>query len=166
MSQRLSDESMDFTNSFVVGDDIVPRMSIESFEELRNGVLINTAVATLSTTGGDLALALCDDGACTPPGGSKPAAPGLYAGVALGELSVSNNTGTATATRGEVLRVRNADLAPQVASDRLAVVFDTNELLALDLQPDEPLDFFAWFRQRFFSFAPSPSAGAPQTDDP
>lgn len=141
------------------------RLTTGDLAELRNGILINTAVATLSTTGGDLALALCDDGACAPQGSATPAAPGLYAGVALGELSVSNNTGTATAARGEVLRVRNADLAPTLASDLLGVVFDTNELLALDLQPDEPMGFFAWFRQRFFSFSPSPSAGT-TTDEP
>ena len=134
------------------------RLTTGDLAELPNGVLINTAVATLSTSGGDLAIALCDDGDCVEPGSSTTAAPGLYAGVALGELSVSNNTGTATATRGDVLRVRSADTVPQAASELLSVVFDANELLALDLQPDEPLGFFAWFRQRFFSFAPSPSA--------
>ncbi len=117
-------------------------------------------LATLTSTGGDLAIALCDDGTCQASGDAPSATPGLYAGVALGDVSVSNNTGTATAARGEVLRVRTADMTPQLASDQLGVVFNTSELLALDLQPDEPMGFFAWFRQRFFSFAPSPKAGA------
>eukprot|EP00529_Nitzschia_sp_RCC80_P001868 CAMPEP_0113440922 /NCGR_PEP_ID=MMETSP0014_2-20120614/810_1 /TAXON_ID=2857 /ORGANISM="Nitzschia sp." /LENGTH=878 /DNA_ID=CAMNT_0000331737 /DNA_START=104 /DNA_END=2740 /DNA_ORIENTATION=+ /assembly_acc=CAM_ASM_000159 len=39
MSKDLADASMEWTTSFVVGDDIVPRMSIEGFEELRDCVL-------------------------------------------------------------------------------------------------------------------------------
>jgi hypothetical protein len=39
MNKGLVDYSTEWTTSFVVGDDIVPRMSIEGFEELRDGVL-------------------------------------------------------------------------------------------------------------------------------
>ena len=39
MSKDLADASMDWTTSFIIGDDIVPRMSIEGFEELRDSVL-------------------------------------------------------------------------------------------------------------------------------
>lgn len=39
MSKELADECRKWTNSYIVGDDIVPRMSIEGFEELRDGIL-------------------------------------------------------------------------------------------------------------------------------
>jgi hypothetical protein len=39
MSENLADESKRFTHSYVLGDDIVPRMSIEGFELLRDSVL-------------------------------------------------------------------------------------------------------------------------------
>lgn len=39
MSENLADTTRKFTNSYIVGADIVPRMSIEGFEELRDSVL-------------------------------------------------------------------------------------------------------------------------------
>jgi hypothetical protein len=39
MSENLADETRRYTHSFVLGADIVPRMSIEGFEELRDSVL-------------------------------------------------------------------------------------------------------------------------------
>ena len=39
MSKDLADASMEWTTSYIIGDDIVPRMSVEGFEELRDGVL-------------------------------------------------------------------------------------------------------------------------------
>lgn len=39
LSENLANESKKFTNSYVIGADIVPRMSIEGFELLRDGVL-------------------------------------------------------------------------------------------------------------------------------
>ncbi|MFK7886660.1 MAG: hypothetical protein AB8G16_07300 [Gammaproteobacteria bacterium] len=138
------------------------RLTTGDLAELRNGVLINTAVATLASTGGDVAVRLCDDVECIVPGSSAAVIGGLYSGVALGELTVSNNTGPVTAVRGEVLRVRTADLAPHLAAQTLGVVFNQNELTTLDLQSDEPLGFLAWFRQRFFSFSDAPHAA---TDD-
>lgn len=142
------------------------RLTTGDLAELRNGVLINTAVATLSSSGGDVAVRLCGDDQCLLPSSDAAVISGLYGGVALGELTVSNNTGPVSAVRGEVLRVRTADLAPQLAAQTLGVVFTSAELTTLDLQSDEPLGFFAWFRQRFFSFSDAPQAAPEAIDSP
>ncbi len=142
------------------------RLTTGDLAELRNGVLINTAVATLASTGGDFALRLCSDDDCLLPSSDSAVISGLYGGVALGELTVSNNTGPVSAVRGEVLRVRTADMEPHLAAQTLGVVFNTTELTTLDLQSDEPLGFFAWFRQRFFSFSDAPQAAPEAIDSP
>ncbi|MFK8016134.1 MAG: hypothetical protein AB8G17_11930 [Gammaproteobacteria bacterium] len=131
------------------------RLTTGDLADVAGGVFINTAVATLATTGGDLALRICESDACRPPDLSTALPAALYTGVALGEVSASNNTGEAEAVRGEVLRVRDADTPAQLTDDALGVVFAPDELTTLDLQSDQPLGFFAWFRQRFFSFGDS-----------
>ncbi len=128
------------------------RLTTGELAELNGGVLINTAVATLTTTGGDLALRICTDGECDLPASSATLPAALYTGVALGEIAVSNNQGTVTAQRGEVLRIRDADTPAEATPDALGVVFSSDELTTLDLQSGEPLGFWAWFKQRFFSF--------------
>lgn len=128
------------------------RLTTGDLAELQGGVLINTAVATLTTTGGDLALRICTDGECDMPASSATLPAALYTGVALGEIAVSNNQGTVAAVRGEVLRIRDADTPAETTPDALGVVFTSDELTTLDLQSDEPLGFWAWFKQRFFSF--------------
>jgi hypothetical protein len=131
------------------------RLTTGNLAEQPDGVLINTAVATLTTSGGDLAVRICATDECQALSSTLPAA--LYCGVALGEIVVSNNTGSVSAVRGQALRVRNADAPAQLAPAALGVVFDSGELTDLDLQSDEPLGFWAWFRQRFFSFGSNAS---------
>jgi hypothetical protein len=57
-------------------------------------------------------------------------------------------------------------MEPHLAAQTLGVVFNTTELTTLDLQSDEPLGFFAWFRQRFFSFSDAPQAAPEAIDSP
>lgn len=114
------------------------------------GVTINTAVATIHAGGADVALRICSDGACRVDEASIPLADGLYCAVAGGRARLSNNTGETAVERGNAVRVRSADSPPKPVPEALGAVYTPLEMSELDLRTDEPLGFWAWFRQRFF----------------
>ncbi len=114
-----------------------------------DAVFVNTPMATIGAHEADFALMICASGACRRDNSDRPLLAGLYAGVVDGEIAMANNTGKRNLASGEFVRVRNQQSQADPALDAAELLYDPALLSGLDIQRDEPLGFWAWFRERF-----------------